>query len=92
VICLQIPKTLQWKSYFSHLLNVYNVSDVRQIEIHTAEPLVPGPSHHQVETATEKLKSINLQAVIKFQQNCFKQKVIHKLINSIWDKEEFPAQ
>jgi hypothetical protein len=31
-----------WKSYFSELLNVYNVSDVRQIEIHSAELLVPG--------------------------------------------------
>jgi hypothetical protein len=35
----------RWKSYFSQLLNVHNVSDFRQIEIHTAEPLVPGPSH-----------------------------------------------
>jgi hypothetical protein len=26
----------RWKSYFSQLLNVHNVSDVRQIEIHTA--------------------------------------------------------
>jgi hypothetical protein len=32
-------------NYFSQLLNVQNVSDVRQIEVHTAEPLVPGPSH-----------------------------------------------
>jgi hypothetical protein len=33
----------RWKNYFSQLLNVHNVSDVRQIEVHTAEPLVPGP-------------------------------------------------
>jgi hypothetical protein len=33
----------RWK-YFSQLLNVHNVSDVRQIEVHMAEPLVPGPS------------------------------------------------
>jgi hypothetical protein len=26
----------RWKNYFSQLLNVHNVSDVRQIEIHTA--------------------------------------------------------
>jgi hypothetical protein len=32
------------KKYFSQLLNVFNVSDVRQIEVYTAEPLVPGPS------------------------------------------------
>jgi hypothetical protein len=38
----------RWKSYFSQLLNVHNVSDVRQIEIHTAERLVPGPNHLEV--------------------------------------------
>jgi hypothetical protein len=32
----------RWKNDFSHLLNVHNVSDVRQIEVHTTEPLVPG--------------------------------------------------
>jgi hypothetical protein len=35
----------RWKNYYSQLLNVHNVSDVRQIEVYTAEPLVPGPSH-----------------------------------------------
>jgi hypothetical protein len=33
----------RWKNYFSQLLNVHNVSDVRQI-VHTAEPFVPGHS------------------------------------------------
>jgi hypothetical protein len=33
----------RWRNYISQLLNVHNVSDVRQIEVHTAEPLVPGP-------------------------------------------------
>jgi hypothetical protein len=32
----------RWKKYCSQLLDVHNVSDVRQIEVHTAEPLVPG--------------------------------------------------
>jgi hypothetical protein len=44
----------RWKNYFSHLLSVHNVSDVRQIEVHTAEPLVPGPSSLEVETAIPK--------------------------------------
>jgi hypothetical protein len=35
---------------------VHNVSDFRQIEVHTAEPLVPGPSRLEVETAIAKLK------------------------------------
>jgi hypothetical protein len=34
-----------WKNYFSQLLDMHNVSEVRQIKVHMAEPLVPGPSH-----------------------------------------------
>jgi hypothetical protein len=37
-------------------LNVHRASDVRQIEIHTAELLVPDPSPFEVEIAIEKLK------------------------------------
>jgi hypothetical protein len=48
------------KKYFSQLLNVHNVSDVRQIEIHMAEPLVPDPSRLEVETAIAKLKKCKL--------------------------------
>jgi hypothetical protein len=33
-----------WTNYFPQLFNVHNVSDVRQTEVHTAEPLAPGPS------------------------------------------------
>jgi hypothetical protein len=32
----------RWKNYFSQLLNVHNVSDVRQIEVHMAEQLPRG--------------------------------------------------
>jgi len=31
----------RWSNHFSQLFNVHGVSDVRQTEIHTAEPLVP---------------------------------------------------
>jgi hypothetical protein len=41
----------RWKNYFSQLLNVHNVSDFRQIEVHMADPLVPGPSRLEVEIA-----------------------------------------
>jgi hypothetical protein len=30
----------RWRNYFSQLLNVYRLNDVRQTETHTAEPLV----------------------------------------------------
>jgi hypothetical protein len=46
----------RWKDYFSQLLNVHNVSDVRQIDVHTAEPLVPDPSCLEVEIAITKFK------------------------------------
>jgi len=29
-----------WRNYFSQILNVHGFNDVRQTEIHTAEPLV----------------------------------------------------
>jgi hypothetical protein len=37
-------------------LNVHRVNDVRQIEIHTAEPLVHDPSPFEVKIAIAKLK------------------------------------
>jgi hypothetical protein len=46
----------RWKNYFSQLFNVHNVSDVRQIEVHTREQLVPSPSRLEVETAIAKFK------------------------------------
>jgi hypothetical protein len=48
---------------------VHNVSDVRQIEVHTAEPLVPGSSRLEVEIAIAKLKKYKSPGVIKFRQN-----------------------
>jgi hypothetical protein len=65
---------------------VHNVSDVRQIEVHTAEPLVPGL---EVEIAIAKLKkckspgSDQILAGGKMLVSA-----IHKLFNSIWNKEE----
>jgi hypothetical protein len=49
MICLQIHTTFcRGERTISLLLNVHRVSDVRQIEIHIAEPLVPDPSPCQV--------------------------------------------
>jgi hypothetical protein len=47
---------------------MHNVSDVKQTQVHTAEPLVPGPSRLEVEIAIAKLKKYEL-VVIKFRQN-----------------------
>jgi hypothetical protein len=39
---------------------VHKVSDIRQIEIHTAEPLVPDPRPAEVEIAIAELKRCKL--------------------------------
>jgi hypothetical protein len=49
----------RWKYCYSQLLNVHRVSNVKQIETHTAEKRVPDPSHFEVETATATLKMYN---------------------------------
>ena len=46
----------RWTKHFSQLLNIHGVIDVRQTEIHTAEPLVPEPSAIEFEMAIGKLK------------------------------------
>jgi hypothetical protein len=37
-------------------MNVHNVIEVRQIEVHTAEPIVFGPNHLEIEIVIAKLK------------------------------------
>jgi hypothetical protein len=43
----------RWKN-ISLLLNEHNVSNVRQIEVHTAEPFIPAPSRVEVQIAISK--------------------------------------
>jgi hypothetical protein len=45
----------RWKNVFNQVLNVHGVHDVRQMDIHTAEPLVPEPSLVKVEIAIGKV-------------------------------------
>ena len=87
-----------WRNYFSQLLDVHGVNDVRQTEIHTAEPLVPEPSALEVELATEKLKSHKSPGIDHIPAELIKaggrtiRNEIHKLIISIWNKEELPEE
>jgi len=46
-----------WWNYFSQLSSVHGVSDLRQTEIHTAQPIVPELSDFEVEMVTENLNS-----------------------------------
>jgi hypothetical protein len=51
----------RWKNYFFQLWNLHCFSNVRQIEIYTAESLVLGASRHNVENAIETLKKCKSQ-------------------------------
>jgi hypothetical protein len=80
------------------LLNVHGDNDVKKTEIHTAEPLVPEPSAFEFEMATEKLKSYKSPGVDQIPAELIKAGgsktccEIHKLIISIWNKDELPDQ
>jgi hypothetical protein len=79
-------------------LNVHNPSDVRQIEVHTAEPLVPGPSRLEVEVAIAKFKMYKSPGSDEIPAELIQAggepllSVIHKVVNSIWNKDKWPDQ
>jgi hypothetical protein len=74
-------------------LNFHNVSDVRQKYI-TAESLVPGPSHFEVEISIAKLKTYKSPGSVQILAELYQAggetlvSVTHKLVASIWNKEE----
>jgi hypothetical protein len=79
-------------------LNVHRVSDVRQIQIHTAELLIPDSSHFEAEIVIVKLKrykspgSDQIQAELIQAGGEILRSKIYKLINCIWSKEKLPDQ
>jgi hypothetical protein len=88
----------RWRNYLSQLFSVHGVKDVGQAEIHTAEPLVPEPSASEVELAINKLKSHKSPVIDQIPAELTKAGgrtiflEIHKLITSIWKKEELPEE
>jgi hypothetical protein len=88
----------RWRHHFSQLLNVHQVNNVKQTELHTAETLVPEPSAFEVEVAVEKLKRHKSPGNDQIPADSIKARGraiwswIHKLIISIWNKEELPEE
>jgi hypothetical protein len=63
----------RWRNYFSQLLNVNGVSEVRQAEIHTAKPAMLEPSVYRMRWLLKRLKGTNHQVLITFHHNGLKQ-------------------
>jgi len=89
----------RWRNNFSQLLNVqHGVNYGMQTEIHTTEPLIPEPSAFEFELVIEKLKSHKSTGIDQIPSELIKTGgsiicgEIHKLIFSIWDKEELPEE
>ena len=88
----------RWRNHFSQLLNIHEVNDVRQAELHTAEPLVPEPSAFEVELAVEKLKSHKSPGIDEIPAELFKaggrtiRSEIHTFVISIWNMKKLPEE
>ena len=88
----------RWRNDFSQLLNVHGVNEVRHTEIHTAEWLVTEPSAFEFTLAIGKLRSHKSPGIDKIPTELIKaggraiRIEIHKLIISIWCKEELPEE
>ena len=84
----------KYRNYFSQILDVFGVNEVRQTEMHTAEPLVTVPSASEVEVAIEELKRHKSPGIDQTPAELITAGCkticsdIHKLIISIWNKEE----
>ena len=80
------------RNYFSQLLYMHGVNDVRHTEINTTEPLEPKPSAFRVELNIEKLKRHKSLGIDQIPSKLIKaggsttRYETHKLINSIWYK------
>ena len=73
----------RWNNYFSQLLNVHEVKDGRQAEIHTVEPLVPEPSAFEVKLDIEKLKNHKLPGIDQIPAELIKAGVGHFAVRFI---------
>jgi hypothetical protein len=88
----------RWKNFFNQILEVHRAHDVRQMDIHRTEPLVPEPSLVEVEIAIGKLKSYKSPGTDYIPPELIKEEgetlysERHRLICSIWNKEELPQQ
>jgi hypothetical protein len=77
---------------------MYNISDIRQIEIHTDGPLISQPIPFEAEIGIANLRRYKLPGSVQIPAELIQaggetlRSKIHKLITSISTKEELPEQ
>ena len=88
----------RWRKIFPQVLNVIGFTDVKQTEIHIAEPQVPEPSAFEFEMAIVELNRHKSPGIDQIPAEVITagsrtiRSEIHKLINSIWNTEELPEE
>jgi hypothetical protein len=86
------------ENFFNQMLNVNGIHEVKQMDKHKAEPLVPELTLVVVEIAIGKLKSYKSPGTNQISAEMIKAEgerlcsEIHRLICCIWNKEELPQQ
>jgi len=97
VIWLQIPTVPYWLGGGIISLSYGTYMGLMNLEIHTAQTLVPEPSAFGVEMAIEMLKRCKstgngqFPAELITADNTTIRSQIHKLIRPTWNKEELPG-
>ena len=88
-----------WRKHFSQLLNVHGFNYVRQREINATEPIVLEPSVFELQMAIGKLKKQKspgtgqiLGQFVKSGGGRIIRSKVHKIINSVWSKEDLFEQ
>jgi len=76
------------------VLNINGIHDIRKMDIHTAEILVPEPSLLHIEIAIGNLKSYKSPGTDQIQVELINEEgetlcsEVHKFISTLWDKGE----
>ena len=73
----------RWRNHFSQLLNVHGVDDVRQTEMHTAEPQVLEPNVLEGEMPVKKQKRHKSPGIDQIPSEFIKAGVRHFTLRAI---------
>jgi len=86
------------RNHFSQVLNVHRINNVKRTEKLAVEPLVPQSSAFEFGIAIEKPKRHKSSGIAQIPSELITARgitirsQIHKLINSIWNKEELSVE